>query len=175
MKLPKGKEFPAPETAAGFRDGFRRGLKAGDTSSARMALAIAIAAADELNKGERDFLGEALEAKENARQAGESIALGQALRGIIAAELVELGADIEHSIVHRDDLEPVVSRPSAISQALDALDLVCQVCGDIVAWRHAAPGDHTGWVHLGNCIAQCHPKLDRDDYATPVVRMAVSA
>jgi hypothetical protein len=27
-------------------------------------------------------------------------------------------------------------------------------------------------VHLGNCIAQCHPKLDRDDYATPVVRMA---
>jgi hypothetical protein len=189
-----------------FRAGFARGMKAGDTSSARMALAIAIAAADELNKGDRDFLSDAALAMKNARVAGEKITLGQALRGIIAAELVELGADIEREIIHRDAAESemcgahfktldidrvcrlpnghadkhsarrvVSSQPSVISQALDALDLVCEVCGDIVAWRHAAPGDYTGWVHLGNCIAQCHPHLDQDDYATPVVRMAVSA
>ncbi|MCU1285896.1 MAG: hypothetical protein JWO13_2246 [Acidobacteriales bacterium] len=209
---------PSGTCTACDRAAFARGMAAGDSSSARMAIAVAVAAADAVKSSGRDFLGDALLAQHQARQDGDPITLGDALRSIVADALLGVGADIEHAIVHRDDPQtpeacnanfltldiPRVCRlpkghaglhsvnklvsirqpfrwldPSDLldlpNDYFGGLELDCQVCGDLVLWKQGTPGDHTGWIHDKNRIAQCHPGRDRDDYATPVVRMAARA
>ena len=145
--------------AASVAEGFKRGWAAADREAARHAVSLSAMVAEVVRSSNRNLL---MEAADRRKASGRS--LGEELREIVAEELINLGADLEHVIMNPGD--PSVKSPSGGVSLIDELELRCGYCDAMIHWV----GPFSIWVHSSTGESRCKGRLR--NFAIPSVQVS---